>query len=88
MFPITGFWVLLFYLAFDGLLTLVHGRYTVGHWAQLGGFAGGMALGLLLLITRLVNARGGDLLSALLGRRAWPLVGKPDPTRRSIIAIV
>jgi membrane associated rhomboid family serine protease len=88
IFAWRGFWVLLFYISFDVIYTTFGIRDSVAHWAHLGGFLAGMALGLLLLVTRLVNARGGDLLTALLGRRAWPLVGKPDAGRRSIIAIV
>ena len=88
IFSKPGYWVLLFYISFDVMATLLHHRGGTAHWAHLGGFLTGMAFGLLLLITRLVNARGGDLLSGLLGRRAWWLVGKPDATRPSLIAIV
>jgi hypothetical protein len=37
-----------------------------------------MALALLLMVTRVVDARGGDLLSILLGRHAWAIVGRPN----------
>ncbi len=87
MWAARGFWVLLFYISFDVLYTVFGIEDNVAHWAHLGGFLTGMAVALLLIVTRLVNARGGDLLSALLGRRAWLLVGKPDATRRSLIAI-
>ena len=30
------------------------------------------------LLSRTVNARGGDLISAILGKQAWPLVGRPN----------
>jgi len=50
----------------------------VAHWAHLGGFLGGVTFALLLLIARQVNARGGDMLSVVLGRFAWPLIGKPS----------
>ena len=55
---------------------------NVAHWAHLGGFLVGAAAALLLLITRLDTARGGDILSFTLGRHAWPLVGKPNAWRQ------
>jgi hypothetical protein len=36
-----------------------------------------MAIALLLLMARQVNARGGDLISVTLGKHAWALVGRP-----------
>lgn len=77
IFAIRGFWVVLFYIAFDVLATLIGSRDGVAHWAHLGGFGAGMAAALVLLLTRQVDARGGDILSAILGRRAWALIGKP-----------
>ena len=41
----------------------------------------GVAIALLLLLTRAVNAHGGDILSVALGRRAWALLGRPKPYR-------
>jgi hypothetical protein len=68
-------------------VTVVRGiEDNVAHWAHLGGFILGVVLGLLLLITRLVNCRSGDILSGIFGRYAWPLVGRPDSSRKSIIA--
>ncbi len=77
MWAVRGFWVVLFYMAFDIVATLRGADDGVAHWAHLGGFFVGIAVALLLLLTRLVNARGGDILSVLLGRRAWALIGKP-----------
>jgi membrane associated rhomboid family serine protease len=77
LFSLRGFWVVLFYIAFDVLYTALGLRDNVAHWAHLGGFIGGAAIAILLLVCRLVNAHGGDLFSVLLGRRAWALVGKP-----------
>ena len=37
-----------------------------------------MLVALLLMVTRLTDARGGDLLSVLLGRHAWFIVGRPN----------
>jgi membrane associated rhomboid family serine protease len=77
LFAIRGFWVVLFYIAFDVLATALGAEDGVAHWAHLGGFIAGMAIALLLILTRLVNACGGDILSVTLGRYAWPLLGRP-----------
>ncbi len=77
LFEMRGFWVVLFYISFDVIFTLLRARDGVAHWAHLGGFGVGAALALLLLVARLVNARGGDLISVLLGQRAWAIVGRP-----------
>jgi len=50
----------------------------VAHWAHLGGFLTGAGIAIILLVSRLATARGGDLLSVVLGRYAWPLLGKPN----------
>jgi membrane associated rhomboid family serine protease/pSer/pThr/pTyr-binding forkhead associated (FHA) protein len=77
LFALRGFWVVLFYIAFDVLATVLGSEDHVAHWAHLGGFIVGALLALALLLTRVVNAHGGDLLSVLLGRWAWHLLGKP-----------
>jgi len=81
IFGIRGYWVVLFYIAFDVFWTLVESQTQIetgtAHWAHLGGFIMGVVLGLVLLVARLINARGGDILSTLLGRHAWALIGKP-----------
>lgn len=77
LFAVRGFWVVLFYMAFDVAYTVMRWDDGVAHWAHLGGFIAGIVFGLVLLFTRQVNARGGDIISVLLGRRAWALVGKP-----------
>ncbi len=77
IFQVRGFWVVLFYIAFDVVFTIIGADDGVAHWAHLGGFIVGMVLGLILLVARLVNARGGDLISVILGRRAWALLGRP-----------
>lgn len=77
VFSLRGFWVVLFYLSFDILATVLKSKDGVAHWAHLGGFIGGMLVALALLLSRQVNAYGADLISALLGRHAWGLVGKP-----------
>jgi membrane associated rhomboid family serine protease/pSer/pThr/pTyr-binding forkhead associated (FHA) protein len=77
-FAVRGFWVVLFYIAFDVVATVFGSADNVAHWAHLGGFLAGVSIGLALLFSRLVNCRGGDIVSAVLGRRAWGLVGKPN----------
>lgn len=83
LFAIRGFWVVLFYIGFDVIYTALGWEDGVAHWAHLGGFLFGVGIGVVLLFTRLVNCRGGDMASALLGRHAWALVGKPDPNRKA-----
>ncbi|HRX85937.1 MAG TPA: rhomboid family intramembrane serine protease [Phycisphaerae bacterium] len=77
IFAVRGFWVVLFYIGGDALMTYVGAEDGVAHWAHLGGFIVGAAFALILLLGRVVDARGGDLLSVILGRRAWALVGRP-----------
>lgn len=81
---IPGFWVVLFYIAFDVVLTLLGSEDGVAHWAHLGGFIAGVFFASVLLIARLINARGGDLFSIVLGRHAWGLIGKPGDRRLSL----
>jgi membrane associated rhomboid family serine protease len=77
-FWIRGFWLLLLWFAWNDLVPLaLHWEDDVGHWAHLGGFVSGVAVALILLVTRQVYARG-DLLSVALGKRAWWIVGKPS----------
>ncbi len=80
IFALRGIWLLVVWVGFNDVLipALTGGHDGVAHWAHLGGFLFGAVIGLLLLITRLVNAHGGDLLNVMLGRHAWPLVGRPS----------
>lgn len=84
IFSLRGFWVLLFYLAFDVWATIQGSRDGTAHWAHLGGFICGMIVGLVLLLTRQVNAMGGDILSVVLGKNAWKLIGTPAERMASI----
>jgi membrane associated rhomboid family serine protease len=81
IFAVRGFWVVLFYIAFDVVAAALRAESGVAHWAHLGGFMAGVATALLLLLTRNVHAHGGDILSVALGRRAWPLLGRPTSYR-------
>ncbi len=77
IFTMRGFWVVMFYIAFDIVFTILGVKDNVAHWAHLGGFIAGICIATIVLVSRLVNARGGDLFSVVLGRRAWAIVGRP-----------
>lgn len=83
LFAVRGFWVVLCYMVYDVLSIAFGSDSGVANWAHVGGFVAGAGVGLLLLLSGLVNARGGDILSGLLGRRAWAYVGKPDAGRKA-----
>lgn len=85
IFAVRGFWVVLFFLSFDVVYTLLRVEDGVAHGVHLGGFTAGVVIGLILLLSRVVNCRGGDLLSGILGRRAWALVGRPSPQRKRLL---
>ncbi len=84
LFALRGFWVVLFFIAFDVVFTAFGIKDHIAHWAHLGGFIGGVTFATALLLTRTVDARGGDLISVVLGKHAWPLIGRPGQ-RGSII---
>jgi membrane associated rhomboid family serine protease len=83
LFKVRGIWVVLFYIAFDVIDTLTGSDDGVAHWAHLGGFITGVTIALFLLVTRSVDAYGGDLLSVVLGKHAWPLLGRPGRRNRT-----
>jgi membrane associated rhomboid family serine protease len=79
IWSLRGFWVVLSYIVLDVIFTIITREDdNVAHWAHFGGFAAGVVAAMVLLIARLVNARGGDLLTFLLGRHAWALIGRPN----------
>ncbi len=77
-----GFWVVLLYVAFDAFFVALGAETGTAHWAHLGGFIAGAVLALILLLTRVLNAAGSDLISMLLGRHAWKLIGRPIADQR------
>lgn len=77
IFSVRGFWVVLFYIACDVAMTVQGAEDGVAHWAHLGGFGVGVVVALALMVARLVDARGGDIVTRTLGRHAWALVGRP-----------
>jgi membrane associated rhomboid family serine protease len=82
VFRMRGFWLLLLWIGYNDVLPVVFGwEDGVSHWAHLGGFLVGVALALGLLVSRQISAHGNDILSVVLGRRAWALVGRPATAR-------
>ena len=85
IFRMRGFWLLGFWIILQDILPTVIAASRpdrgaadhVAHWAHLGGFISGVAIALVLLLTRQVNAHGSDIISAMLGPKAWNLIGKP-----------
>ena len=70
--------MLVLWVGFNDLLPMwFKSEDQVAHWAHLGGFITGVVVALVMLITRLASARGTDLLSLVLGKRAWGIVGRP-----------
>lgn len=79
VFTMRGFWLLVLWIGFNDILPVfLDASDGVAHWAHLGGFISGMLLALILLISRQAKAMGTDVLSILLGKRAWTLIGRPD----------
>ncbi|NQT53900.1 rhomboid family intramembrane serine protease [bacterium] len=68
-FPLTGIYVVLFYTAFDVAAVTLGWTGNVAHWVHLAGFAGGVVMGLVLLLTRVVPSEGYDLLTWIAGSR-------------------
>ncbi len=77
-----GSLAVLAYIAFDVLYILIGVETGTAHWAHVGGFLFGVAVALGLLLGRVLDAGGGDLLSVVLGRHAWKLIGRPGTSDR------
>ncbi|MFH1370974.1 MAG: rhomboid family intramembrane serine protease [Planctomycetota bacterium] len=76
VFALRGFWVVLFYILFDIVAVSLAFRTGTAHWAHIGGLLWGMVAGLVLLVGRAAYSRT-DVLSLILGKYAWPLIGTP-----------
>ena len=76
VFAVPGFCVVLFYIMFDVVKVSLDWNDHVAHWAHIGGFVWGVTAGIGLLAARQVYS-GGDILSLIFGKFAWPLIGKP-----------
>ena len=80
IFTLRGFWFLLFYFAYNFLMTLLDANENgggVAYLAHVGGFLAGAVIALGILASRQINCGGGDILSITLGKYAWPLIGSP-----------
>jgi membrane associated rhomboid family serine protease len=77
-FSVRGYWVLLFFIAFDVWATIRGAHDGTAHWAHLGGFICGIFIALGMLLTRRVNAHGADMISLIIGAKAWKFLGTPE----------
>lgn len=75
-FALRGFWVVLFYIAFDVIAVSLLLATGTAHWAHIGGLIWGIVLAFVLLACRIAYSRS-DVLSLVLGRYAWPIIGNP-----------
>ncbi len=71
-----GIWLLMLMAGIDVFMLLLGVGGNVAHWAHLGGFAGGVVLAVLLLVTRAVRVQA-NLITVIFGKLAWPIVGRP-----------
>lgn len=78
IWPVTGVYVVMFFYAFDFVYIAMSVDDGVAYWAHVGGFLFGIVLAAGLLVARLANGRGADLLTLVLGRSARYLIGKPN----------
>ena len=75
-FSLPGLVVVGAYIAFDIFYVATKTESNVAHWAHLGGFLAGVAIAVVLLMSRLIPP-GANLLSIVLGRYAWGIIGRP-----------
>jgi membrane associated rhomboid family serine protease/DNA-directed RNA polymerase subunit RPC12/RpoP len=75
-FALRGFWVVLFYIMFDVIAVSLMVTTGTAHWAHIGGLVWGFILAFVLLAARAAYSRS-DVLSLVLGRYAWPIIGNP-----------
>ena len=90
IFTLRGFWILLIYFGYDIAMQVVNTKLGlsggVAHWAHIGGFTTGFVIATALLLSRLFDTHGGDILSVMLGHRAWAIIGKPGRKHRGTAA--
>lgn len=77
IFALRGAWIVLIYFAYDVLMVWLSASGNVAHWAHIGGFATGALLGFIMLCSRQFTLPSGDLVSIVLGKYAWPMIGRP-----------
>jgi hypothetical protein len=76
VFAVRGLLLVLFYVSFDVIFTLVGAETGTAHWAHMGGIVFGVAAATVLLVLRLAYSHA-DLFSLTMGKYAWPLIGAP-----------
>jgi membrane associated rhomboid family serine protease len=77
IWSVYGLVVVGLYILIDVFWVSVAMETGTAHWAHIGGFLGGVVLAAILLLSRLLNASGADLLSVTLGKHAWAILGTP-----------
>jgi membrane associated rhomboid family serine protease len=81
LFQMRGFWLLVMWILWNDVLWMVIEHELgvsggVAHWAHVGGFAAGVLLAVVALVSRQAKTFGGDLISLALGRHAGGLVAQ------------
>lgn len=76
-----GLWVVLFYIMFDVIAVCLVMESGTAHWAHIGGLVLGAVCAFILLVSRAVYS-GSDVVSLILGKYAWGLMGSPSSRRR------
>ena len=82
-FAVRGFWVVLFYIMFDVIAVSLVLETGTAHWAHIGGFIWGIVICVILLVSRLGYSKS-DVLSLVLGKYAWPLIGSPHDHKKDL----
>lgn len=67
IFPMRGFWMIGLYVLIQLSAVVLGWSDYPTHFAQLGGFAAGVILALVFVRFRLVHAKGGDIITTMLG---------------------
>ena len=80
-FAVRGFWVVLFYIMFDVIAVSLGQNTGTAHWAHIGGLVWGFIIAYGLLAGRIAYS-GGDVVSLVLGRHAWRIIGTPHSRRK------
>jgi membrane associated rhomboid family serine protease len=77
IFQVRGVWVVLACVALDVLMTMLITHGGIDWIAHLCGFGAGMVGAMILLIARQADANRTDMISLVLGKSSWALLGKP-----------
>ncbi|RKY04490.1 MAG: hypothetical protein DRP66_11655 [Planctomycetota bacterium] len=80
-FAVRGFWVVLFYIMFDVIAVSLGQNTGTAHWAHIGGLIWGFIIAYGLLAGRIAYS-GSDVVSLVLGRHAWRIIGTPHSRRQ------